>query len=263
MNLVLIHRGEFDARGRVELTDRRAAHLVKVKKVKPGEVVPVGEINGAKGTGEVVAAEENKVVLDVALSDTRAEACTPVDVILALPRPQILKASLQVSSMMGVRRLYIVRSIKSEKSYLQSRVLEPKQLEYYLTLGLEQGMNTVLPEVIIVPKFYELFSHFGELTRSNQTRLLAHPGARRSLLDVFRDEPAPEPQGEYLLGIGPEGGWVENECSVFERAGFKTFRLGHHVLRVEYALTALLAHVAMLGELTSSAKVASASHVRA
>ena len=66
--------------------------------------------------------------------------------------------------------------------------------------------------------------------------LLAHPG----------DYPAcPRgPDGETLLVIGPEGGFIPYEVEKLQLAGCRTVSLGPRILRVENALTSLLGRLA-------------------
>ena len=46
-----------------------------------------------------------------------------------------------------------------------------------------------------------------------------------------------------ILAIGPEGGFVEYEVEKFMKAGFEGVHLGERILRVETAVTALLARL--------------------
>ena len=53
-----------------------------------------------------------------------------------------------------------------------------------------------------------------------------------------------------LLAIGPEGGWSEYELDQMAAQGFDFFSMGDRILRVETAVTAVCACVAMLQSMT-------------
>lgn len=76
---------------------------------------------------------------------------------------------------------------------------------------------------------------------SAATRLLLHE-RRRSV--PLSDIPLSEAVGEpFVLAIGPEGGWTEDETNAAERAGFQSVSLGERILRAE---TAALAGLTLL-----------------
>ena len=56
MNLILLHSAELDQSGQTRLADARAAHLVTVLRVTPGQTVRVGLLEGPFGIGTVTAA---------------------------------------------------------------------------------------------------------------------------------------------------------------------------------------------------------------
>jgi RsmE family RNA methyltransferase len=65
--------------------------------------------------------------------------------------------------------------------------------------------------------------------------LIGHPG----------DYP-PCPRGldePVTLAIGPEGGWIPYEVDLLSKAGLQPVQLGARILRVETAVTALLARL--------------------
>ena len=63
----------------------------------------------------------------------------PITVILALPRPKMLRRVLQTIAAMGVKNVYLINSTRVEKSFWQSPFLQPQAIEEQLILGLEQA----------------------------------------------------------------------------------------------------------------------------
>lgn len=250
MNLLLLEEGEIGPGGRVELTGRRAAHLLGVLRVEPGRTVRAGRIGGPTGTGRVVSAEVGKVELHVELGEEPARPA-PLALIVALPRPQALKRVLQYSAAMGVERLELIRSWRVEKSYFHTPVLESANLRRHLVLGAEQGGTTRLPEVAVHPRFAPFLEDLGARPRRGR-RLLAHPEGALPMEDAWggtlgagADDPAAGGP-DVLLALGPEGGWLDREVDSFHEAGFQEVTLGPWILRVETALVAAVAQIEIL-----------------
>lgn len=236
MNLLLVDDAEI-AGGRVRLTDRRAEHLRQVLRVEVGRTVRVGRVGGSVGEGRVTAVSAAAVELAVELAGAPCPR-PPVDVIVALPRPQALKRVLQYGATMGVGSIALVRAWRVEKSYFHTPLLEPAAIRRQLLLGAEQGMTTWLPEVRVEPRFAACLERLaGE--PEPPLRLLAHPEAGEPIGAVT-------PAARVELALGPEGGWIDREVESFRQAGFRPVTLGPWVLRVETALVAALAQLALV-----------------
>ena len=111
MNLVLLLPEDFISEDQVKLTGRRAHHLLTIKRVILGDILLVGQLNGQQGQGRVIAIEQHSLLLTVIL-DTPPIAPLPVHLILALPRPKMLKRILQTISAMGVKQLSLIHCAK-------------------------------------------------------------------------------------------------------------------------------------------------------
>ena len=90
MNLILLDAHEAGDAGDVTLTGARATHLLDVLRATPGQTVRVGLIDGPFGTGTVTGVADRRVTLRCAFDD-EVPARPPVDLLLALPRPKVLR----------------------------------------------------------------------------------------------------------------------------------------------------------------------------
>ncbi len=201
----------------------------EVLRCQPGQTVAVGLIGGHSGTAQVQACGEAELVLRASL-DRAPPAPSPVTLLLALPRPKILRKVLQATAAMGVKRLLLLGSWKVEKAYWGSPLLAPEALRAELLLGLEQGRDTVLPEVLL-RRFFKPFV---------EDELEAMLGPARLLLDLAATTPlatlTPPAAGGVTLAIGPEGGWTPYEAAELARRGFLPASLGPRPLRVDQAV---------------------------
>lgn len=234
MNLILFEEQDFVAQQRAVVQGRRLNSLLETHRAEVGQEFRAGLLNGLQGQAKLLSIDKQQAEFTVAL-DTPPPAKLPVTLILALPRPKMLRRILQTIAAMGVSKLVLVNSFRVEKSYWQTPILYPDAVREQLMLGLEQAMDTVLPEVVIEKRFKPFVEdRLPELSR-NTLKLVAHPGDY-TVCPRALSEPV-------TLAIGPEGGWIEYEVNKLEQAGFTAVQLGARILRVETAVTALLARL--------------------
>ncbi len=237
MNLILLFDEDFNVDSSlndkvVVIRGRRLQHINSVHRAKVGDQLSVGKLNGLIGRGTVRSINEQQAVLEVCL-DQQPPAPLPLTLILALPRPQMLKRTIQTIATMGVKRLILINSNRVEKSFWQTPVLNPESLHEHLLLGLEQAKDTQLPRI----EFYKRFRPFIEDAAAeiigDSRALVAHPGP-------YPDCPHKISEAT-TLAVGPEGGFVPYEIERFEEAGFSPISLGDRILKVETAIPVLLA----------------------
>ncbi|KAB0546078.1 16S rRNA (uracil(1498)-N(3))-methyltransferase [Pseudomonas argentinensis] len=234
MNLLLLEDGDFVAADRVRLSGRRLIHLNEVHRAENGDTLRVGRLGGQMGRGQLLQLDTKSAELQVAF-DQPPPAKLPITLLLALPRPKMLKRVLQSVSAMGVPRLILLNSYRVEKSFWQTPFLEPAAIREQLILGLEQARDTLLPEVIIEKRFKPFVEDRLPQLAAGTLGLTGHPG----------DYPACPRAVEQpvTLAIGPEGGWIPYEVDKLTEAGLQPVQLGERILRVETAVTALLARL--------------------
>lgn len=242
MNLIILTPDDMTSPNRCVLADHRATHLHTVLRVQPGETVRVGMLNGKIGSAEIISVADKGVELSCVFEHEPPAIYPTVDLICAVPRPKTIRKVLFVSAMMGVRRLVFIRTNRTDKSYLSSPLLTPDGARPHLLDGLAQGGLTRLPEVHLQPLFRpfvedQLDQFFGP--PENHFRLLSDPSAVHTLVTVWGDCD----KNHIVAAIGPEGGWVPFESGLLAQQRFVGFSLGPWTLRVEFAVTAILAQV--------------------
>ena len=245
MNILLFEPAELDGSLlRLAEEDRRAQHVVQVLRLAPGDDLRVGMVNGGMGTGRILGLQDGRLEMEVSLAAPPPEP-PAIELILALPRPIMLQRILKQATVLGVRRFHLIRSQKVQKSYFQGSVLQAGHLRELLLQGLEQAVDTRLPEVCLHQRFRPFIEDvLPTLTAAG--RLLAHPGEGPTLAGLYADGGIGSP---LLLAIGPEGGWNEHEVECFREQGFTSFSLGSRILHVDTAVLVLLAQVRLLQEL--------------
>jgi RsmE family RNA methyltransferase len=237
VNLLLLSPGELADDGTVRLLDRRAAHLRDVVKAAPGARVAAGVLGGRMGTAELL--EVGEAVAARVTLDRDPPPRAPFDLVVALPRPKILRKVLQAAASMGVARLVLAGSWRVEKSYWSSPLLAPEAIADELRLGLEQGRDTIAPEVLLRRFFKPFVEDELDALFPGAQRLLADERATTPLAAIARTAP------RSVLAVGPEGGFTPYEAGRLAELGFAPFTLGERALRVDVAVPFAAGQVAL------------------
>lgn len=234
MNLILLTTDDFIAADRVVLRDRRLKHMLEVHRPTPGERLRVGMLDGKIGQGEVIRLDDQGAELAVQF-DQAPPPALPLRLILALPRPKMLKRTLQTIASMGVKELWLINSYRVDKSYWGSPLLSEESIHEQLLLGLEQAGDTLLPQVHLRKRFKPFVEDELPALAAGHRALVAHP---------YEADPCPAASAEpTLLAVGPEGGFIRYEVDKLCEAGLKPIHLGPRILRVETAVPVLLARL--------------------
>jgi 16S rRNA (uracil1498-N3)-methyltransferase len=238
MNRILIDPAELGEDGTVLLKDRRALHIRTVLKAAPGDALRAGLIEGPWGVGVVRSISDAGVELACVFEAALPPQPPPLDLLLALPRPKVMKRLWPALASFAVRRVGLVNAEKVERPYFDSHVLEPAFIRERLLEGCEQAGGTRLPHVTIHRRFRPFVEDELDDWSPGSLRLAAHPGTPARVRDVVGGR-----KGAVLIAVGPEGGWNEYERGWLAQKGFQEAGLVGGALRSDVACIALMALV--------------------
>jgi RsmE family RNA methyltransferase len=238
VNVILLEPGEVTDAGDVHLTGTRAAHLLTVLRVVPGQTVRVGMLDGPFGTGEVRGIAADAVALNCAF-EAAIPARPRADLLLALPRPKVMGRLWAQLAALGVGHIMLTNAARVERNYFDAHVLTPVRYRPLLVEGLQQARDTRLPRVSVHRRFKVLIEDELDRWFADGVRLAADPAAVRSPADVVRSGMG----RRALLAIGPEGGWNDFERGLLAAHRFEPVSLGPRTLRTDTACVALVALV--------------------
>lgn len=231
MNLLLFTAADRAGPGHICIRDRRLQHLREVLGAGAGQVLQVGEVDGLTGSGRILEIDAGRATLQVELVQP-PPAKLPLRLVLALPRPKMLRRIIRTAAELGVAELHLINSYRVQKSYWQTPALAAATVRNYLLQGLEQARDTVLPPVHCHHRFKPFVEDTLPGLADRRLALLAQPGAY---------PPCPRDiERPTLLVVGPEGGFIPYEVEKLQAAGCAPVSLGPRILRVENALTALV-----------------------
>ena len=232
MNIVLLHQNDWIADGIAMVRDHRAAHIREVLRAQVGDTLRVGLLGGLCGEGVIEAVDASGVRLKVQLSEPPPPRHR-FDIVLALPRPKMLRRILRQCAEFGVANLHLIQSARVEKSYWQSPLLQPARVEDALLAGLERSRDTIAPRVHLHRRFRPFIEDQLPGLCAGRPCWLADMGAPMSLAEA--------PSGPALVMVGPEGGFVPFEVQLAESVQAQRVGLGGRILSVDTALPTVLA----------------------
>ena len=230
MNIVLLEAEQTQSEFWKIDSPRQLQHLRQHVQLNAGDTLKVGIRNGQRYLTEVVTISEQHILLRP-IQVEAVPAKLPVHLILALPRPKVLRRMVMDAVTLGVERISLIHSYRVDKSYWQSPFLQ--HLDDYVTLGLEQAGDTIEPEI----QLYKRFKPFVEdvlptFISDQKPAYVAHPYAEQQMPHAI--------QHSCCLIVGPEGGFIPYEVDLLKKNGCQARRLGNRILRTETAVSHIL-----------------------
>lgn len=230
MNIVLLDPRQTQSEIWTISAKRQLEHLQTHLDIQVGDTLKVGIREGKRYLTEIVEISETSVQLKPLQEETVPEKL-PVTLIVALPRPKVLRRLIMDAVTMGVEKIILLHSYRVDKSYWQTPFLQ--QLDHYVELGLEQAGDTLAPEIAL----YKRFKPFVEdvlpgLISTDCPAFVAHP---------YAEQPMPFAlQHPCSIVIGPEGGFIPYEIDLLIKNGCQAVSLGNRILRTETAIPYIL-----------------------
>ena len=239
MNCILLPKNTITIRNEEQIT-----HIKEVLKAKVGDSLTIAEIGGYIGRATIAQINTHEVLLTEITLDKKPPAKLDLTVVLALPRPKVLRRLIMDMTSLGVNRLIIVNSYRTQKSYWQSPLLN--RIDEFVFEGLQQAIDTVPLEVEFQKRFKPFVEDdFPALLEEHEegNAVIAHPYASQSwkaYLDGLKSKSSHKNSMPKILCIGAEGGWIDYEVDLLCKHGCTSVSLGARILRTETVVNVLL-----------------------
>lgn len=207
-------------------------HAISVLGAKAGDELKIGEIGGNLGVATIERIDNKQLILKDIYLDTPPPPKLEMAVVLALPRPKVLRRLMMDMAAIGVRHIVLVNSFRTDKSYWSSPHLA--RLDEYLIEGLQQGVDTVLPTLTLARRFKPFVEDQLPALIGDGQAVVAHPYAQVGF-GQFVSSCVPS-----VILVGAEGGFIPYEIELLASVGVVAASLGRRILRTEAAVNALL-----------------------
>ncbi|WP_201566025.1 16S rRNA (uracil(1498)-N(3))-methyltransferase [Psychrobacter sp. CMS30] len=217
-------------------------HVNKVLTAKVGDTLKIGQLGGKLGSAII----ENIAPDSIQLSDIQLTINPPpklnLTVVLALPRPKVLRRLIMDMTALGVNDIILINSYRTQKSYWQSPMLA--RLDEFVLEGLQQGVDTVAPRISLQKRFKPFVEDEVASLITNRA-IVARPYSALSFAQYMQQQlKNPEPLHNSVLPsmvfIGAEGGWIDYEIELLAKQGCTAVNIGPRILRTEAAVNVIL-----------------------
>lgn len=217
-------------------------HIHKVLNLQLGDTLKIGQLGGNLGTAVMNEMTPNNIQLADVQLDTAPPPKLDVTVVLALPRPKVLRRLIMDMTALGVRDIVLINSYRTQKSYWQSPLLA--RLDEFVLEGLQQGVDTVAPRISMQKRF-KPFVEDELASLITHDAIVAHPYSELSLTQylqrhALQSAPSTKAALPSVVCIGSEGGWINYEIELLAAQGCQAVHMGSRILRTEAAVNVLL-----------------------
>jgi 16S rRNA (uracil1498-N3)-methyltransferase len=239
VNIVLLEPAEVPPNGVVRLADGRARHVIEVLRARVGDSLRVGVVDGPFGFATILEVAGGAVVFSFKL-ESAAPNRPRVDLLLAVPRPKVLRRLWSQLSALGVGRIILTNADKVERAYFDTHYLDAATYRPLLIEGLQQARDTRLPDVSIERRLKPFIEDDLDRLAGEGIRLVAEPAGEHAVGEAVGRGLCVDQRARVLLAVGPEGGWNEFELRLLAAHGFHAVSMGARTLRTDTACVALL-----------------------
>jgi len=231
--LFLVEPGSLPAGGVFRLTGPEGRHAAKVRRIRVGERIELGDGAGQVADCSVVEVGSDGVSVEIRAVRVVPEPTPRLVVAQALPKGDRAEAAVEMMTEVGVDAIVPWAAARSVVHWSGERGERARaRWVAHAREAAKQAGRSRVPSI-------EALADSKALATRIETAALAvvlHESATEPLTAV----PIPE-AGEVLLVIGPEGGVAEAELTAFQKSGARVCRMGPEVLRTSTAGVVALA----------------------
>ena len=217
---------------RAFLVGAHADHLARVLRARVGQEFDITAGNEVR-RGRLTAISPDRVEFELG-EQIPVSPNVQVTLLLSIFKFDRMEWAIEKCTELGVARIVPVIARRSEAHLASAAAKRVERWRRIVLQAAEQSRRSLVPEVFQPLKLKEA---------------LMLPGGMRIVLSEFETEvklkdllQSPS-DGEVAIALGPEGGWTNEELTVFREAGWISASVGSTILRTETAAIAAMAVV--------------------
>jgi 16S rRNA (uracil1498-N3)-methyltransferase len=221
------------------LVGAHADHLIRVLRARVGQ-----DFDIATGTvvrrGRITSLTNDRVEFELA-EEISSSGVPQLTLLLAIFKFDRMEWVIEKCTELGVSRIVPVIARRTDAHLASTSAKRVERWQRIARQASEQSRRAAPPEIAAPIKLSE------SLTFAESTRIVLAESEDQTLLrDVLIPHEANDAakNEQFVLAVGPEGGWTEDELAAFQRAGWIAVSLGNTILRAETAAIAATAVVA-------------------
>jgi len=216
----------------------QARYLKTVLRMREGD--PLLIFNGTGWEYKAVIRRRTVEGMELEITGRRALPAAEIHVTLcqAVPKVEKMDGIIRHATELGAERIVPFLAERSVPRWRPEQF--PRKRERWQKIAVEASRQCGRPDI---PEIGEIVTFERMLRDVPESGLLLIPWeeeTKTGIREILRD-PARSGIKEFVLVIGPEGGFSAGEIELARQAGFLSVSLGKRVLRVETASLAVLA----------------------
>jgi 16S rRNA (uracil1498-N3)-methyltransferase len=221
------------------LVGAHADHLIRVLRARVGQDFDIANGSVVR-RGRITSLTNDRVEFELA-EEVSSLGLPQITLLLAIFKFDRMEWAIEKCTELGVSRIIPVIARRTDAHLASGSAKRVERWQRIARQASEQSRRATPPEIALPIKLSE------SLIFSESTRIVLAESEDQTLLrDVLisykADDSAKDEQ--FVLAVGPEGGWTEDELFAFQQAGWISASLGNTILRAETAALAATAVVA-------------------
>lgn len=216
----------------------QARYLKTVLRMREGD--PLLIFNGTGWEYEAVIRRQTADGTELEITGRRALPAAEIHVTLcqAVPKVEKMDGIIRHATELGAERIVPFLAERSVPRW-QSEQL-PRKRERWQKIAVEASRQCGRPDIPEIGEIVTFERMLRDVPESGLRLIPWEEETKTGIREILRD-PARSGMKEFVLVIGPEGGFSAGEIELARQAGFLSVSLGKRVLRVETASLAVLA----------------------
>lgn len=220
-----------------KVTTDQARYLTTVLRMKQGD--PLRIFDGKGWEYDAIIGRQTAAGIDLEITGRHAAPVAEIHITLcqALPKGDKLDGIIRHATELGVERIIPFFAERSVPHLDPQRVSRKRQRWHKIAVDASrQCGRSDIPAIGEIMTFETMLRAVPE----KGLRLIPWEAERTTRIKTILKNPALYDTKEFIIVIGPEGGFTAEEIEKAQHAGFLSVSLGKRVLRVETASLALL-----------------------
>lgn len=219
------------------LSEDESKHAIRVLRLAAGDTIYLVDGIGGWYTAKILDPHPKRTTLSILQVEQDYEKPAYYLHVAVAPTKNMdrMEWFLEKATEIGIQEITPIVSTHSERKEVKT-----ERLHKVVVPAMKQSLKAYLPKVNAAISLQQFFDRVQ--SEEYTTRTIAHcaDGEKQYLADIC------PPAGKYLILIGPEGDFSENEITQALSLGYQPVSLGSSRLRTETAALASCLEIAVL-----------------
>lgn len=220
----------------IQLNELSSNHISRVLRMKEGDDLIIFNGDENDYIASIISLERKKVFVKIReLQKNHSQSSIDITLAQAITSREKLDFILQKTTELGVNKIQLMQSarcnFKIAKHKEDARI---SHWENVVIAASEQSGRTSLPTILNPVNFQEVLS----LYKNKGNKIILDPYSNKNLKQLTIKKNIDF--HEFIILIGPEGGFTPEEICIAKKHDFQPISLGKRILRTETASIAIL-----------------------